>query len=213
MKYSDFKSLKDVCNEFDDLILEYDNFVKEEKITINKILLDNILEDFRTPLSFINETAICERLVSPIINIVTKKNNLTMWSHTQFNVKGKYKDQEKELTGEPDYLFAKVDRDKESFLNPVVCLGEAKQEKYHEGWGQVASEMMAAQILNKNPKIPIFGILTTGEVWKFAILIKNTLTINSDSISFPSEKEKVFNTLNWLFCEARKNIDKLIKGK
>jgi len=95
----------------------------------------------------------------------------------------------------------------------VVCLGEAKKDDFVQGWAQVSAEMIAAQKLNDNEDIPIYGLVSTGELWKFGVLKNKIFTIDSNSISAPLFLNKVLNILNWMFCEARKNADTLEKLK
>ncbi len=207
MAYSDFKSIDDVCEKFKNLNVEYKDFVEELEFTIDKAVLNYIENNFKNPLSYFNETSICERLISPIINIVADENKIPVWPQANFDV-----DINLGLNGKPDYLFAPASRSGQKYTTPVACLCEAKQEKFNEAWGQTTAEMIAAQTINKDKKTIVYGIVSTGKIWVFGKLEKDLLTIDTYVHAFPAEKHKILNILNWIFCEARKNADKLKEG-
>ncbi len=72
--------------------------------------------------------------------------------------------------------------------------------------------MYAAQVENKNEEISIFGLVSNGEIWKFAVLKEDIVQIDINSFAAPRELQGLFNALNWVFCEARKSIDILEKN-
>ncbi len=164
--------------------------------------MEMILKNIKNSLSLINEIVACETIISPIIREVADNNNLSVWSHAPFNV-----DESKKLIGIPDYLIGSRDIDDVSFKSPVVCLGEAKQEKFKEAWGQVVSEMYAAQIANNNKEVPIYGLVSTAKTWEFARLKNDFLTIDPKCYTIPLDLQSMLEALNWMFCEARKSID------
>ena len=194
-----------MCETFD-CDLEKEEFVEEKEIKINDFYLEIIKNNLKTGTSYSNEASICEDIIKPIVKIVTDHNGLPVWSHVEFNV-----DKEKGLTGTPDYLFAPAMRGGVAFKLPVVCLGEAKRDKFDEAWGQTGAEMVAAQIANKNKEVPIYGLVTNGETWKFGKLVGNLFTIEKRSISATDDLERIFKFLNWLFCESRKSADILLE--
>ena len=58
---------------------------------------------------------------------------------------------------------------------------EAKEENIKSGLGQCATEMVAAKLFNdrQQNQIPaIYAAVTTGEIWKFLRLEKQTLSID-----------------------------------
>jgi hypothetical protein len=38
---------------------------------------------------------------------------------------------------------------------------------FNEGWAQILSEMIAAQIVNENQSLDIYGVVSTGSFWEF----------------------------------------------
>ncbi len=204
ISYSSFDELSDVCEMFE-YEIEYNNFIKEKKVEINEFFKENILDDFADLTSHKNEYVICERLISPIISLISKNNKLKLWSHTNFKVKIN-----KNLTfsGEPDYLWAlPTVRGGSKFSKTVACLGEAKKDNFLKGWAQAGAEMLAAQVRNKNKNIPIYGLVSNGALWQLGKLEKNIFTIDNRSFSATDNLNKLFNVLNYFFCEVRKSAD------
>ncbi len=68
--------------------------------------------------------------------------------------------------GEPDYLVSHVPDEaiRHMIQKPMLAVVEAKQEKFSEGWGQCVAEMIACQHLNHASNVPVFGIVTSGEL-------------------------------------------------
>ncbi len=204
MAYKDFNSMSDVCDMFDCDVVD-SQFVEEKKIEVHPVLMEFIQESFHNQISFKNEYVICERIISPILNIVSKNSKLPVWSHVPFNV-------DEQLSGTPDYLFALARRGGDEYKLPIACLGEAKKDiPIQKTYGQVAAEMIAAQKNNKNPDIPIFGLITSGTVWLFLKLEGNLFTKDDRMFSATRDIDEVFNVLNWFLCEARKAADILLE--
>ncbi len=206
--YSSYEDINEVCKIFD-YMYEYDSFVQEKEYKMAEVTEANIREDFANMKNFINEIVICEAILRPILADVARKNNLPLFSHCKLEY-----DKNIGLNGVPDYFLAPlISKGASMWTTPVVCLGEAKKDDFVQGWAQVSAEMIAAQKLNDNEDIPIYGLVSTGELWKFGVLKNKIFTIDSNSISAPLFLNKVLNILNWMFCEARKNADTLEKLK
>ncbi len=220
MSYKSFKNISKVCKEFK---LSYDecNFIKEKEIQLDKYFLKTLEKYFTTRRTFCSEGSICEKIIGPILNIIGDENRLPVWSHVKLNAT-------KQLRGETDYLLAPEEVGGYEWTTPVVCIGEAKKDDFIGGWGQVGAEMYAAQIVNiqrikeekgkefneeiesKIQNVTIYGLVSNGKDWEFGKLINKSISINKDAFKCPRELQKVFDTLNWMFCEARKNADQLL---
>ncbi len=208
VKYSSFKNLSEVAGEFD-CEIEIDSFVKEKNFKISEEKQNDIIDYFNDFTSHQNEYVICERLISPILTMISKENNLKLWSHNKYNVKVS---ETLELTGEPDYLWGiPAVRGGTIFSKTVACLGEAKRDKFEEAWGQVGAEMIATQYHNNNFELPVFGLASNGKQWEFCKLINKTFIMDKPGYEMPSKLGNVLNNLNWFLCEVRKNADILEK--
>jgi hypothetical protein len=79
--------------------------------------------------------------------------------------KGAYLEGEK-TCGNADYLIA----ERQAYLEgPFVCVIEAKKDDFEQGTAQCLVEMQACQWSNRQfgRELPIYGIVTNGEGWKF----------------------------------------------
>ena len=90
-------------------------------------------------------------------------------------------------------------------LIPPICIMEAKQEKFEEGWAQTLAEMTATFKQGANIS---YGVVTTGKAWEFGQLENNVFTKDPNQISATMDLQKVFDVLNWLFSMANANLIK-----
>lgn len=89
---------------------------------------------------------------------------------------------------------------------PPLCVMEAKQEKWNEGWAQTLAEMYAASV--KGAKI-CYGVVTTGKAWEFGKFENNIFTKDPAQISATEDLKKVLDVLNWLFGKADAHANEL----
>lgn len=119
-------------------------------------------------------------------------------------------DPNQSLTGEPDYVVTK----KSNLLAAPYCIIiEAKQMDFSQGWGQALTAMKGAQILNKQEsgkEIPIYGVVSTGDLWQFGKLKENRLIMYPSTVMNVLEGDEktkeVLMLLDIIFCECEKNI-------
>jgi hypothetical protein len=81
---------------------------------------------------------------------------------------------------------------------PVVTLVEAKNENIKSGLGQCIAEMIAAQRFNQQNETPIdtiYGAVTTGMIWKFLKLDRQTAFIDLSDY-FIKEVDKILGILS-----------------
>ena len=129
-------------------------------------------------MTVVSEKAKSEFLIAPIIRELQRNNpNITIFSGVSFNVEN-----EKELTGVPDFLMSARPR-KVQVEAPVFCLLEAKNQSIEEGLAQCAAEMYAARLFNQQTGDPyeiIYGAVTNAFDWVFLKLEDNTIFIDSN---------------------------------
>ena len=195
-----FSTYEEVAAKFQ-IKLKEDAFIKEEPLNLNPILFKLIDDNLKTRRSYVSENAICETIISPILNIVTKENNIPLWSHVRFDVA-----ESEGLVGIPDFIIAPASDIGTTFIKPIICISEAKKDNFNEGWAQVLAEMIAAQIFNGNEPIEVYGIVTTGNFWEFGKLTKNILTREVVSISATEDLQKLLNVINWIVITAKQVI-------
>ena len=205
MGFSHFKTEVEVARKFK-LKTDTKPFVKMLALTeIPPYKFEEIKENFKDPLSFISEAAICEDIIKPILKVLDKcYPNFRVWSHVSYNV-----DPENDLSGIPDFLIAPTTEIRGELGIPPLCIVEAKKSDWDQGWAQALAGMYAASTQGATK---CYAIVTTGEDWQFgqfdrknALFIKqmNKLSV-LDDCDEPSHLQKLFDTLNWLFGEADK---------
>jgi len=128
-------------------------------------------------LSLTSEKARSEFLVAPILLEVRDylHNNISIYSGIRLDVSP-----EEGLQGVCDFIISKSPP-LPTLQAPLLVLVEAKKNDLDEGFGQCAGEMIAAQRFNLAdglPDSPVYGCVTTGELWQFLCLDGKTLSID-----------------------------------
>ncbi|MCB1189212.1 MAG: hypothetical protein H7A23_03940 [Leptospiraceae bacterium] len=200
MAYGTYKTIEEVGKKFD-IESEFVEFLKEEKVQIEVLFFQFFLKNLKTPRNYISENSICETIISPILNIITEKHLLPVWSHVHFDVS-----EEEGLTGIPDFLIAPTSKTGFTYTNPIVCIAEVKKENFEEGWTQVLCEMIAAQRFNNKPNETIYGIATSGSMWQFGKLIGKKFIMDPRIYSATVDLQRLLDALNWFICEAKKEL-------
>jgi len=200
MAYGKFQTLEEVLIKFD-IEMKTEKFLKEMHFEIVTALSDFLQENLSDRRNYINENSICETIISPFLNLVSRKHNLPVWSHIKFDVA-----ESEGLTGTPDFLIAPLSKTGVNFTTPVVCITEVKKENFEEGWTQALSEMIAAQKFNGTTEKPIYGIATSGAMWQFGKLLDKQFNMDPRLYSATLNVQQVLDVLNWLLGEAKKNL-------
>jgi hypothetical protein len=197
MSYGNYSNYEEVATKFK-IKMKEENFVKEEPINVNQSMFTFIDDNVKSRRSYVSENSICENIIAPILTIVAKENDIPLWSHVRFDVSEK-----DGLMGVPDFIIAPTSDIGTTFEKPIVCISEAKKENFNEGWAQILSEMIAAQIVNENQSLDIYGIVSTGKFWEFAKLNQNIFSKEIIAISATENLQKLFNFLNWIIKTAK----------
>ncbi len=143
-------------------------------------ILAQILKEY-IPLAVAigTEKARSEFIIAPILFELKKQlvNRISLFSGKEFNVAP-----EQGLTGFCDFLIS-LSPEQLFIQAPVVTIVEAKNDNIQSGLGQCIAEMIAAKLFNerKENKIEIiYGVVTTGSVWKFMRLIEQRIEVDLD---------------------------------
>ena len=100
---------------------------------------------------------------------------VSLFSGRPFNV-----DKERGLTGVCDFIICRSPE--QLFIKaPVIVVAEAKNENIIRGIGQCTAEMVAAKWFNEgeeNGISTIYGVVTTGDHWKFLKLEDQTVYVD-----------------------------------
>ena len=179
MSYSKFTTLGETLERFE-LHATYDAelFPIVAPATPGELLVRTLEDYLPLALAINTEKARSEFLIAPILAEVRRRSGLTLFSGIEFNVAPK-----QGLAGFCDFLLSRSN-DPFTLQAPVLTIVEAKREDIPSGLGQCAAEMVAARIFNERagrPSPPIWGAVTTGELWRFLRLEGSQLTVDRDN--------------------------------
>lgn len=204
MAFSNYKTIGAVIKEFQKTYTE-DNFIVETAFSVSDYFREDLQIVMREGIVDNSEFAVCENLIYPVLKEVWKcyRSKFVLWSHEAFNYDTK-------LSGFPEYILAKRSPlGKVVFDKPYLLLVEAKQDKFEEGWAQCVAETIAAQRLNDELQVTIFGIVSNGNTWQFGKLEGNVFTKNITPYTI-YELDKVFAAVNYLFQQCELQLDRLV---
>ncbi|MBD6615641.1 hypothetical protein FNW02_07275 [Komarekiella sp. 'clone 1'] len=204
MAFSSYKTIGEVLKAFQVIYTEA-NFIGETKFNIPDYFREDLEFTMREGAVDCSEFAICENLISPVLKQVWKKysSKFTLWSHYSLNYDDK-------LSGFPKYILAKRSPlGKVVFDKPYFILVEAKQDNFEAGWAQCLAEMIAAQRLNNEFSIIIFGIVSNGGVWQVSKLEREAFTRNILPYTI-YELDKLFAAVNYVFQQCELQLNNLV---
>ncbi|KOR27726.1 hypothetical protein TI04_12710 [Achromatium sp. WMS2] len=193
MSYSQF-TLATVKKTFDLATLEQENiFANIPPLKSSDHLTETLQYNVPLALGSDTEKARSEMIVTPILIEARKQLNASfnLFSGVEFDVAA-----DKGLTGYCDFILSRSPQ-RLLVAAPVVMLVEAKNDNIKSGLGQCIAEMVAAQIFNQreqNHINTIYGVVTTGTLWKFLRLTDNQVEIDLREY-YLSEIDKILGIL------------------
>lgn len=193
MSYRDF-DLKKVKNDLGVKLVEKAALFSEIKnVEISSFLLELLEENVPLARAINTEKARSELIIANILVEIRKilKHQISLFSGIEFNV-----DKEKGLNGFCDFIISLSQQ--QLILNqPIITIVESKNDNIINGLGQCIAEMVAADIFNQtenNPLETIYGVVTTGTVWKFLKMEQRNVFIDLDEYSI-EHPEKIIGIL------------------
>ncbi|MEO1352405.1 MAG: hypothetical protein AAFW84_27005 [Cyanobacteria bacterium J06635_15] len=204
MSFSEFKSLSATLKEFQIVYTEED-FVQDIPFEVSDYFRQDLQLMVDEGVVDNSEYAICENLIYPVLKEVWKqyRSNFILWSHEFLNC-------DAQLSGFPEYILARRSPlGKVVFDKPYFVLVEAKQDNFDAAWGQCLAEMVAAQRLNENADLIIYGITSNGSFWQFGNLDKTQFTKNNRPYTL-YELDCLFAAVNYVFQQADRQLGALV---
>ena len=177
MAYSNF-TLRQVEKDFHLQIEEkIDLFAHVEAIAPSDDLKRILAENIPLALAINTEKARSEFLIAPTLLELRRRSPtpISLFSGTEFSISP-----EQGLSGYCDYLIS-LSKQQLMISAPVIAIVEAKNEDIKSGLGQCIAEMIAAQLFNElenNDIATIYGIVTSGEIWKFLQISEQNVAID-----------------------------------
>jgi hypothetical protein len=177
MSYSDFKTLDRAINDLKLTLEEIHNlFAQVIPVQPSPRLKEALEETLELATNISTEKARSELIITPILLEVRRmfQGKIGYFSGTSFNV-----DESRGLNGVCDFILSASDNQL-LITSPVITVVEAKDNDIKLGLGQCVAEMVAAQIFNdrKGQSQVIYGVVSTGTLWKFLTLEAQTIKID-----------------------------------
>ena len=197
MAFSDYKTVAQVQKEYNIKYLEAD-FIEITDLKPSDFFVKELKFSEQNMDIYTSESSRCENVIYPILREVYKSfvDRYTLWSHKSITYDTK-------LNGTPDYLFStKSELGKTVLGFPIIVVVEAEKNDFSEGWGQCLAELIAVQKLNKAEELPVYGIVTDGELWQFGKLVSNEFTKSKLRITI-TDLDKIFGTISFLLSSKR----------
>ncbi len=204
MAFSNYKSIAEVLKAFQVTYTEA-NFIAAVEFQVSDYFREDLETIMRDGVVNNSEFAICENLIYPVLKEVWKtyRKNFILWSHQSFNY-------DEKLSGFPEYILAKRSPlGKVVFDKPYFILVEAKQDNFEAGWAQCLAEMIAAQKLNEEYPIILYGIVSNGVTWQFGKLDNDKFTKNITPYTI-YELDKLFAAVNFVFQQCEIQLNNLV---
>ena len=192
MAFTDFKSIMQVQETYG-IKYTQEDYVQYADIEPSSVFLEEFAFSQQHINVFASEAARCENVIYPVLREVYKKyaDCFTLWSHQSISC-------DAQLSGTPDYLVStKSALGKTVLGSPIIIIVEAKRSDFIEGWGQCLAGLVAAQKINDDDTIPVYGIVTDGALWEFGKLEENLFTQNETVLAI-SDLKKVFGAIGYL---------------
>ncbi len=177
MAYSNF-SLSGVVQQFALTVQDNQPLVTPVLLIAPGTLLRATLDEHLPLATAIGtEKARSELLIMPVLVEVRRlaERQISLFSGIEFSV-----DPAQGLTGVCDFILSRS-REQHILRAPVIIIVEAKKDDINAGLGQCVAELLAAQLFNEREtgsREPVFGVVSTGTVWKFLRLDAGMLTID-----------------------------------
>ncbi len=192
--FSDYFNLSNPCEE---IIGEFGYHLKFEEIqffladnieqdTVNKI--KNFYHQLLPKITLNSEIAKREFMIAPLIYEVILNIDAKLNVEYPINIDNK-------LNGLVDYLIRSQQE---------LIIVEAKKGDLERGFNQLAVEIIALDQYEDNNNSPhIYGAITIGEVWRFAILNRRAKTIIKDInlYRFPQDTKDILAILKGILTQ------------
>jgi len=197
-----YKRIEEVLGGFDISYAEH-NFIQMMEIPVSETFEAEIKLTLNESIYKNSEAAIGESLIYPTLREVWKlyKKDLLLWSHQPLN----YGD---DCCIVPDYLIAKRSPMGNIFLEkPRLIIIGVKRESFEEAWIDCISDMMAARRANQTSKneanfAPVFGIVSNGIIWEFAILDTNYF-VKEITVHTIQNLKLLFAAIGYMFEQSK----------
>lgn len=193
MAYSDF-TIGELKQRFGLAVEETSSlFAGTPEVDLPAVLADTLARYLPLAVNVNTEKARSELVIAPMLVEfkLLHRDRISLFSGIEFTV-----DEAAGLKGRCDFILSR-NPEQLTLTAPICVLVEAKNENIVAGIPQCLAEMVAAQrfnVLQKTPEPVVFGVVTTGVLWRFLKLSGTTASV--DSVEYPIQlSRKIFGIL------------------
>jgi hypothetical protein len=193
MAYSDF-TIGELKQRFGLAVDESSNlFAATAEVDLPAVLADTLARYLPLAVNVNTEKARSELVIAPMLVEfkLLHRDRVSLFSGIEFTV-----DEAAGLKGRCDFILSR-NPEQLTLTAPICVLVEAKNENIVAGVPQCLAEMVAAQrfnVLQKTPEPVVYGVVTTGVLWRFLKL--SGITASVDSVEYPIQSSrKIFGIL------------------
>ncbi|NES23879.1 MAG: hypothetical protein F6K41_34430 [Symploca sp. SIO3E6] len=206
MAYRDFKTISKAKASFELDLSLIDLFPQVELIEPSAYLKTTLKRNLKIAFDNDTEKARSELIIAPLLIELRELFNckVSLFSGREFNV-----DATQGLNGFCDYIVSASEFTLE-IEAPVITIVEAKNESTNAGLGQCIAEMVAAQRFNqaRGKTIPhIYGVVTTGRVWRFLKLSAQTVAIDNEELVIENEDDSSISKILAILSEPIQGLN------
>src|SRR5262245_13300460 len=174
-----------------------DFFAGVAPVAATSLLAETLREGIPLALAIGTEKARSELIIAPVLLEIRRQlgNAISLFSGVEWTV-----DPSQGLRGVCDFLLS-LSPEQLDIEAPVVAIVEAKKEDMGIGIGQCLAEMVAARFFNQqrqNSIATIYGVVTTGNLWKFLRLVGATAYVDAAEYHI-KEVERIVGILLSIF--------------
>jgi hypothetical protein len=201
MAFSDF-TLESVARNLGITTQQGNLFPGVVPLSVTPWLRDTLAKG--TQLDLISEKSRSEFIVVPILITSRELANgqLAIYSGQRLDV-----DSTSGLVGECDFILG-LGPPVPPLRAPIATVVEAKKNDIEAGLGQCIAQMVAARRFNEasgREVTPVFGCVTTGEVWQF-LRLKDTVALIDARRLYLDDVGKILAVIQAIVSEAMSGI-------
>lgn len=196
MAFGSFKTLDEVSVQFK-VKIRNENFLRIMPYEVRQVFADELSYVLQNINVRVSEAAVCEFLIAPILKEVWRNFDqyLLIWSHVALSLG-------EDFAGFPDYLFTKktelgLVRDK-----PYLMVVEAKKDDFEAGWAQCVAALLAAQKINGDENLILYGMVSNGDGWQFGKLAADSFVRDTGTYGI-ADLNELFGALQFIFEAAK----------
>jgi hypothetical protein len=174
VSYSDFKSLEELETAFGIRSAQTSSLLCRFDTEVSDWLKETMRRHIPLATAINTEKARSE-LAPVLVELKELIPTISVFSGREFNV-----DPRRGLNGYCDFLISQSP-DQLTIKAPVAAIVEAKREDLNEAIPQCVAAMIAAQIVNR-AEFDVYGVITTGSVWRFLRLRSYELLVDLNEV-------------------------------